>query len=508
MTKNGNPHASSSSLNVNIDHAKAVQETYWCDSCRYYIEIPDLDGSVWKVPFDLSCGHRCCWDCTEPKVGDNSSRIPSECPRCHSHVTLWYDEGLFRALEERAARAAPTSPASSHSDSTLVYEQAYSNEGNRRGQDAAEPSRRDGGKDAGPHNSNGTEYSSDSDSALGEVSEDEGEEEEEEEDYDDDDDSEVGGARCDTRSPILERPEKRSSILEKPEQRSSLPETPERRPSVGQTADVFNYMDSKDVSTYEEKEQEQEQEKWHGHQPVSRETRRRPVSFYETRRYSVTPIVKTKRYSITPSMAAKMPPVYEAYGNESTYSLSSTRCEVSPTRVEGVGWPRDGDTHVETPDAENPRQRRRNTYRSHTDTEIRHSVTPSQTEGCFCPNCHYDLSKTPESDRPTHQRHDSSRTSSSSTNVDESPRKDSSSRRRRRRHTISSGKMEDHAPSLGSPKDEKHRKRQSHRSRDSTSGSGSGSSGSPKHSNRGSRELARQILGMFIAPSPKSRRKR
>ncbi|KAK6842881.1 hypothetical protein PG987_003741 [Apiospora arundinis] len=315
MTKNGNPHASSSSLNVNIDHAKAVPETYRCDSCRCYIEMPDIDGS------------------SETTVQGSPANVHAATVTSHCG-TMRVFSGPSR---ERAARAAPASPASSHSDSTLVYEQAYSNEGNRRGQDAAEPSRRDGGKDAGPHNSNGTEYSSDSDSALGEVSEDEGEEEEEEDydDDDDDDDSEVGGARCDTRSSILERPEKRSSILEKPAQRSSLLETPERRPSVGQTADVFVYMDSKDVSTYEEKEQEQEQEKWHGHQPVSRETRRRPVSFYETRRYSITPIVKTKRYSITPSMAAKMPPVYEAYGNESTYSLSSTRCEVSPTRVEG-----------------------------------------------------------------------------------------------------------------------------------------------------------------------------
>ncbi|KAK7970089.1 hypothetical protein PG996_001476 [Apiospora saccharicola] len=312
--KSGNVHASSSSLNVSYHRAAVPPKSYICDRCERSVVVPGLDGTVRNMPCDLSCGHLCCWACTEPNIRSPSSR----CPACGKVADVRFERALYRALTGRAALAK------SLSMETLGSETVCSCDGCHRDTrlPCIEECRRDADSDSeSESDSDDTDWSSDEDGALGEVT----------------DDEDDGGALCETR------------------QLPSPGGAKGQQPSVN----VFDFLDFEDPLIYQEKPE-------YSSRSLSRERRSRPT-MYETKRYSVPPNM----------MAATTPLIYEGWRNNSLHSPSSTQCQVSPVSSEFRYRQRRTDSHEEKAQEEKPRRRRprRHTlYDDHDRTESSYSA--------------------------------------------------------------------------------------------------------------------------------------
>ncbi|KAK8137999.1 hypothetical protein PG984_001379 [Apiospora sp. TS-2023a] len=314
--KSGNVHASSSSLNVSYHRAAVPPKSYICDRCERSVVVPGLGGSVRNMPCDLSCGHLCCWACTEPNIIRSPS---SRCPACGKVADVRFEPALYRALTGRAALTK------SLSMETLDSETVCSCDGCHRDTrlPCIEECRRDADSDSeSESDSDDTDWSSDEDGALGEVT----------------DDEDDGGPLCETRQP------------------PSPGGAKGQQPSVN----VFDFLDSEDPLIYQEKPE-------YSSRPVSRERRSRPA-MYETKRYSVPPEM----------MAAATPLNYEGWRNDSLLSPSSTQCQVSPVSSEFGYLQRQTDSHEEMANDEKPRRRRprRHTlYHGHDNDRIERSYS-------------------------------------------------------------------------------------------------------------------------------------
>lgn len=343
----GNVHASSLSLNVNYNRAAVPSKWYMCDRCRSSIQAPGVDGSVRDMPCHISCGHLCCWACTAPSIGSPSSR----CPACGKVADVRFEHALYRALTERAALAK------SPSCETLGSETACSCDGCHKdtGLACIEECQRDSESDS--DGSDDTDWSSDEEVALGEVS---------------DDEEGDGGALCEPRQP------------------------PSRK-AKGQQApvNVFDFLESEDTLVYQEKAE-------YSSRPVSRERHSRPAN-YQTRRYSVTPDM----------MAATTPLFKESWRNGSSFSLSSTLCQTSPTSSEFGHWQGHANAHGEMADGEKPRGRRRRRHtrnHGHDKAESSFSADMPYIEAPPCTQYSHRRAKASDDIRPPLRKHHSDKT--------------------------------------------------------------------------------------------------
>ncbi|KAK8050181.1 hypothetical protein PG994_011911 [Apiospora phragmitis] len=384
--KSGSAFASSSSLDVSYHRATAARESYMCDRCLREKETPGTDGPdefVRDMPCHFSCGHVCCWACTVPDIGSPNSR----CPACGEAVDVRFERYLFKVLTERAALRG------SSSSETLGSETACSSDGYRRDAGLSCIAKCRG--DAEFSSGDDTEYSSDEDDALGEVS-----------------DDEDGGAVW-----------------------KSKQTSPE---STGQHLPPFNafdYLESEDPLIYQEGAR-------YSPRPVSCERRSKPA------------LRETERYLVTQNVADTALLLDKDRRSISALSPSPTRI-VSVFQQKGDIDVQEGTADDEKP---RRRRVRRHALRAQSETSSSESAGVTHDAAPLYYQCahEYELNRGSGNTqtRPPLRKYHSDRPSSSFAWAESSPK--SSTHHHRHRHSVPPELLEDHDSKHHRHKDEKH----------------------------------------------------